>query len=447
MGAAGDPEEAAVTEPIAYLRRIEKSALGLWLEAGRGFFVHRGPVRAASLSYTSLLALVPLVALVISISKGILNNQDPQLLTQTLDRFLNYAIPQLQYLSANDAATARQDTFARIQEAITKIDAGALGAFGALTLVSVGISLLSAIEAALNDVWGIDRGRTLARRVVYYWAGVTLGPIFVFLAIGITGSNQVAAVLGHLPGAFVARLFWSTLPFAILSVGLMLLYWTMPNTWVPARAAAWGGATAGTLLQLNNLASAVYFSQVIQYSKVYGSLGAIPVMMVGLYFSWMIVLYGAEVAHAAANPIVQTLPLPAGDSGRSRVVLEVARLVASDFLAGTGGTTQKRIVERLRIPDEWVAAALRWLCDGGFLMCGARDGVDGAPLVYVPARPPSQIAVFDIVSTVRHPRGDVDSLPPVSDAVERVLERLAAAERSELADVTLDRLVSPGETR
>src|SRR4029077_16392900 len=161
------------------------------------------------------------------------------------------------------------------------------------------------------------------RRVVYYWAGVTLGPIFLILAIGITGSNSVASVLGHLPGCFLARAFWRVLPLVILATGLTLLYLTMPNIYLPLSAAVGGGLTAGTLLQLNNVASALYFSQVLHYSKVYGSLGAIPVMMVGLYLSWMIVLYGAEVAHAAACPNVETVPFPEGDLGRSRVVLEV----------------------------------------------------------------------------------------------------------------------------
>lgn len=431
----------------SYLDRLNASPLALWLEAVRGFIAHRGPVRAASLSYTALLALVPLIALVLSISKGILNNQDPQVLTNTIDRFLNYAVPQLQYLSATDAATARNDTFMRIQEAIARIDAGALGAFGALTLVSVGISLLSAIEAALNDVWGVAHGRTLARRVVYYWAGVTLGPIFLFLAIGITGSNQVASVLGHLPGAFLVRLFWGVLPFVILSVGLTLLYWTMPNTWVPARAAAWGGVTAGTLLQLNNLGSALYFSQVLSYSQVYGSLGAVPVMMVGLYLSWMIVLYGAEVAHAAANPVVNTIPLPVGDTARSRMVLEVARVVASDFAAGGGGTTKASLVERLRLPDEWVGAALDWLCGAGFFVQASRDGVDGAPPVFVPARPPGRISVLDIVNAVRRPPSDGEGAPPPTEAVEQVLRALAAAERAELGDLTLDSLAAPGNGR
>lgn len=428
------------------LAGLDQWPLSLWLRALRDFSSHRGPVRAASLSYTSLLALVPLIALILSISKGVLRNQDPQVLLHTIDRFLEYAVPQLQYLSADEAASARQDAFVRIQEAIDRIDAGALGAFGAFTLVSVGISLLSAVEHALNDVWGVAQGRTLARRVVYYWAGVTLGPLFLFLSIGITGSNTVASVLGHLPGAFLARLFWRVLPFVILSAGLTLLYWTMPNTWVPARAAAWGGVTAGTLLQLNNLGSALYFSQVLHYSKVYGGLGAVPVMMAGLYLSWMMVLYGAEVAHAAANPSVESVPFPQGDTGRSRAVLEVARLAAGDFLAGRGGLSRPEIVERLRFPDEWVAAALALLCEGGFFVAATRQEDAGEPPRYLPARPPSQIAVLDILSIVRRPPKDAHNVPTPTHPVEQFLDGLAAAERERLGGVTLEALAASTPT-
>ncbi|MET0151986.1 MAG: YihY/virulence factor BrkB family protein [Candidatus Binatia bacterium] len=424
------------------LSRLDGSSLSPWVRAVRDFRTHRGPVRAASLSYTSLLALVPLLALVLSISKGVLRNQDPQLLLSAIDRVLDYAVPQLRYLSADEAASARQDALARIQEGINRIDAGALGAFGAITLVSVGISLLSAVEHALNDVWAVSRGRTLARSIVYYWAGVTLGPIFLFLALGITGSNAVAAVLGHLPGGLPARLFWRVLPLVILSAGFTLLYWTMPNTYVPPRAAVLGGITAGALLQLNNAGSALYFSQVVQYSKVYGGIGAIPVMMIGLYVSWMIVLYGAEVAHAAASPEVKTDPFPEGDAGRSQVVLEVARAATVDFLAGRGGTTREELAERLRFPDSWVAKALELLCEGGFLVATGHEEAPEEPPRYLPARPPSTIAVIDILTAVRRPASDSRGACEPALAVDALLARQGVAERSALGDVTLEALAA-----
>ena len=386
---------------------------------------------------------MPLVALVLSISKGILRNQDPQLLLNAIDHFLNYAVPQLQYLPADEAASARQDALARIEGAISRIDAGALGAFGAFTLVSVGISLLSAIERAFNDIWGVARGRALSRRVVYYWAGVTLGPLFLFLAIGITGSNAVASVLGHLPGAPIVRAFWRVLPFVILSAGLTLLYWTMPNTYVPPGAAMRGGITAGILVQSNNLASALYFSEVLHYSKVYGSLGAIPVIMVGLYLSWMIVLYGAEVAHAAASPNVENVPFPQGDVGRSRVVIEVARLAAAAFLSGRGGISRADLAKQSCYVDAWVGTALDLLCEEAFFVAVADDSQNGLPR-YLPTRLPREIAVLDILAAVRRPTKDVPSLPEPTPAVAEFLAKLTDAERAQVGQLSLETLARGG---
>jgi membrane protein len=424
------------------LSRVAGSPLSLWARAVRDFASHRGPTRAASLSYTSLLALVPLLAVVLSISKGVLRNQDPQVLLHAIDRFLDYAVPQLQYLSADQAANARQDAFARIQEAIDRIDAGALGAFGAITLVSVGISLLSAVEHALNDVWAVSEGRTLARRVVYYWAGVTLGPIFLFLALGITGSNAVAAVLGHLPGGLPARLFWRVLPLVILSTGFTLLYLTMPNTQVPTRAAILGGITAGALLQLNNAGSALYLSQVVHYSKVYGGIGAIPVMMIGLYLSWMIVLYGAEVSHVSATQSDAIAPFPQGDAARSTVVLEVARAVTMDFLAGRGGSKREELAERLVLPESWVATALDLLCVGDFFVVASGDGQPAGTPRYLPARPPSTIGVMDILTAVREAaRGPQPTRQPPAP-IGSLLARQSNAEREALDGVTLEALAA-----
>jgi membrane protein len=429
------------------LSRLDGSPLSPWVRAVRDFRTHRGPVRAASLSYTSLLALVPLLALVLSISKGVLHNQDPQLLLHAVDRLLDYAVPQLRYLSEDEAASARQDALARIREGIDRIDAGALGAFGAITLVGVGISLLSAVEWGLNDIWGVSRGRTLARRIVYYWAGVTLGPILLFLALGITGSNAVAGVLGHLPGGLPARLFWKFLPLVILSAAFTLLYWTMPNTTVPLRAAVLGGVTAGTLLQLNNAASALYFAQVVSYSKVYGGIGAIPVMMIGLYLSWMIVLYGAEVAHATGSREVEPDPFPQGDGDRSRVVLEVARAATVDFIAGRAGTTQDELSKRLGFPLPWVATALRLLCDGGFFVAAGPEGDPEGPRRYLPARPPSTIAVVDILSAVREPEKDAQGARARSRTIDALLARQRMAEDGALGEVTLEALAAEEPSR
>lgn len=404
----------------------------------RNFVGHRGLVRAASLSYTTLLALVPLTALVLAVSKGLLSSQDAEFLPRLIDRFLNYAVPQLQYLSAAEASAARQDVFARIQEAIERINAGALGVFGAVTLVSVGITLLSAVESALNNVWGVARGRSLGRRVVYYWAGVTLGPLVIFFSIGLSSSGLLTTMLGQLPGGLVAAFYRFLLPFLVLAIGFTLLYWSMPYTPVPMRAAFCGGICAAALFQANNLVSALYFSQVVSYSRVYGSLGAIPVLMVGLYFAWVIVLVGAEVAYAVATPVEETIDYPAGLDGRAEIALEVARVATARFLAGEGGASAVETAEALSLPLDWVNRSLETLCAASLLV--SAEPSDDRPQRFLPARPPSTITAIEVLDAVRRPPGEETALSRPAPAVTDFLARLRDAERRELSGLTLEAL-------
>jgi membrane protein len=229
------------------------------------------------------------------------------------------------------------------------------------------------------------------------------------------------------------------LPFLILTAGLGLIDRTLPNTSVPTRAAIAGGLAAGLLLQLNNMASAVYFSQVLSYSKVYGSLGAVPVLMVGLYLSWMIVLIGAEVAYAAATPLSATAPLPEGGEARGRIALEVARVVAASFLAGRGGVTPAEISRELAIPVDWVLLALRRAADAGLFLAAASDG-DELRARYLPARPPDRIAALDVVQAMASPREEAEASPRPSAAVAEFLARRLAVERENLGGVTLEAL-------
>ena len=411
----------------------------------RSFVEHRGLVRAASLSYTTLLALVPLLAVVLSVSTVFLKNQDPDFLTDKVDRFLAYALPQLQVMGGEESAAAREDVFGRIREAIDRVNAGALGTFGAITLATVGITLLSAIEAALNNVWGITHGRPLTQRIFFYWAGVTLGPMLLFFSIGLTSSGLVASVLGTLPGVLESALFRFVLPFLALAGGFTLLYKAMPNTLVPLRAAMWGGLTAGALFQLNNLASAAYVSQVVTYSRVYGSLGAIPIVMVGLYLAWAIVLVGAEVAYAAATPLPEETPLryPESFEERSRLALEVSRIAAARYMAGAGGAASDEIAKTLRVPLDWVNRTATILTRCGVL-AGGGGGGDDAPVRYFPAKPPSSIPALDVLDGVRQAHAE-DGAGERSPAVSTFLSRRESAERTALSDVTLADLAAGEE--
>src|SRR5207247_7682604 len=100
---------------------------------------------------------------------------------------------------------------------------------------------------------------------------------------------------------FISHVVFQFLPVLVVCSTFALLYMLMPNTKVRWRAALVGGLVGGTLFHLNNVVSVLYVSRVVSNSKIYGSLGLVPVLMIGLYFSWLILLFGAQVAYAFQN--------------------------------------------------------------------------------------------------------------------------------------------------
>ena len=259
-------------------------------------------MRAAWLSYASLLALVPLLAVTFSITKGLLQRKAEDFIPRVLSGLVNYLAPQLRDVPSATAEKAQQEVVNRIQQFLANIDAGTLGVSGVLVLGVVAISLLATAEAALNDIWDIPRGRHWLHKIVYYWAAITLGPLLIFAAMALTASAQFEAVRAQFfPSSILQTVALTLTPFFVLWLVLAALYYALPNTQVRWRPALLGGVVAGTLWQLNYLCTFLYMSRVGTYSTIYGALGLIPVFLIGLYFSWLIVLLGAEFAYAAQN--------------------------------------------------------------------------------------------------------------------------------------------------
>ena len=333
-----------------------------WVLVINSFKKNRGPVRASSLAYTTLLALIPVLALVVSVSTSFLQN-DQQTINKLVDRFINTIAPQLNLIEQGDQEETeikRADITNKIMDYIQKMNSGALGVTAGLALVFVAVMLLSSVEAAFNDFWGVTRGRSWAARFIQYWAAITLGPLFLITAVALTTGAQIQSakmsaadkefqegmkvtnavsppIQADLSGtnkivakeklkketkpfqkkSFIAKLdagskwllqvpilgflILKLLPFVVLTLFVTFVYKMMPATKVKWDAAFVGGAVGGCLLQANNLFSVIYLSKVVGYSKVYGSIGVIPIFLIGLYFSWLIILFGAQVGYAWQN--------------------------------------------------------------------------------------------------------------------------------------------------
>jgi membrane protein len=336
----------------------------------------------------------------------------------------------------------------------------------------------------------VTRGRTWSARIVQYWAAITLAPIFIITAIGMTGAAQYAnsgkeegkgaasppAVTNTIttstnivdmiaadgtrfttkdvqenePGVFErlvlffrkARIFGLLLPFVVLTLFLTLFYRLMPATKVRWGAAAVGGAVGGGLLQLNNMFSVIYLSRVVSYSKIYGSLGAVPIFLLGLYFSWLIILLGAQVAYAYQNRqayIQEKQAESINQRGREFVAIRLMAYIAQSFYAGERPPTRLRMSQALGIPSQLACSVLCALVSAKLLVEAMGDETG-----YSPARPIEKISLEDILGALRAGQGT--ELATADDPTRAVLreqyERVVLAEMHAAGAVNLQQLVT-----
>jgi len=445
-----DPENGADVRHDSRLFRI----LHFWVRVGRSFLANRCPVRASALAFSSLLGLIPVLAVVFSISTLILKSQDQ---SEAQVRFMVGKIievvspytggaPQ----ATHDLARAKQEeAVQKIHEFIRNTQSKTIGGVGMLLLVVVAISMLRRIESAFNDIWGVTRGRSWYTQVVLYWAVITLGPVLLMLALGLTGSAQFAATrqwLMHWPwlGGFVLR----SLPLLVLMGLFIMVYQMMPNTRVRPSAAAAGALVAGLLWQGNSLLGVLVASRITQNNAIYGSLGMVPVLMIGLYFSWLILLFGAQVAYAFQNRAAYLQERQAdsvNQRGRELAALRLMVLVARQFAAGAPAPGITQLAERLAVPSKLVSQVLQPLLRAQLLV----ETSDRAA-AYVPGRALERISAHDILQAVRAGHGqDLAPAPdPAEGGVLSAFHRINAAERGVAAELTLQRLVQdPGGER
>lgn len=475
-----------------------------WLLVINSFRKNRGPVRASSLAYSTLLALVPVLALVVSISTSFLQN-DTGTITSLMDKFISTIAPQLNLIETGDAeetAVKRADVINTIQSYIERVNSGALGVSAGIALVFIAIMVLSSVESAFNDIWGVTRGRTWAARILQYWAAITLGPIFLITAVALTTGAQIQSAkvakitetTGSVTNAISAPLkpdlsttnrvearkelekntapfhkksifeklsaasrwliqvpvlgflILKLLPFVVLTLFVTFIYKLMPATRVRWSAAFAGGLVGGCLLQLNNLFNVIYLSRVVSYSKIYGSLGVVPIFLVGLYFSWMIVLFGAQVGYAFQNKQAYVQEKQAetiNQRGREFVAMRIMTFVGQRFFSGETPASRLEISNSLGIPSQLACQVLSSLCDAKLLV-----EVAGEETSYTPGKPIEKITLEDIITALRAGNGTelATANDPLRGVVREEYERIVMAEMQTAGSTTLQSLVLKAES-
>lgn len=385
-------------------------------------------LHAMSLVYTTLLSLVPLLALSFSVLKGFgVHNQLEPLL-------LNILAPL-----GDKAAQITQQILAFV----SNMKVGVLGAVGLVVLLYTVVSLMQKVVRAIDFAWDNRGRRSFAQRFTDYLAMLLIGPLLLFALFGIVSGAMESSLVHRLAqypllGALLQAVQrW--MPTAVLMLTLGFLYWFLPNVRVRWWSALAGGVFAGLLWKVIGLLFALFVVNSTRYTAIYSAFATILLFMIWLYLSWLSFLLGARLAYYLQYPEAMR-PGWAEAAGARQLVagLRLLQHIVQRFYAGQPPLALPELARAVGQPAPWLEAVLARLEAAGILI---GDGADDPH--YLPARAPEQVSLGEVVAVLEGPLA-VDGAA-AGDAVAAVLERLAAARDEALAGLTLRDLAGAAE--
>lgn len=272
----------------------------------KGFLKKNLLLKAAALSYTSVLCLIPIVAVTFTIASMLITGMGEERTDELIEVMLVRIVPQVELLdesrttirSGRGQLPTKQEIRDQVKEFVRSLGTGQVGILGFGSLLFLAASLLFTVEHCFDDIWHVARKRPLPRRAGLYVLVLILGILTFVGAVYMTGrwqATRLGRTLGRIPYATSTMDF--LLPFGLFWSGTTFLYFSMPNTAVRIRDAVVGGLFGGILLQLNNFLNLLYVFSITTAQRFYGALGIIPIVLLGLYVSWLIVLAGAQLTY------------------------------------------------------------------------------------------------------------------------------------------------------
>lgn len=233
---------------------------------------------SASLAYTTILALVPLITVIFSLLSAFPMFDEISLSLKQL--IYNNLVP-----TASDTIQNYLEQFIANTKKMTVV--------GIVGLIVTSLLLINSINSALNHIWRTKRKRSFMYNLTMYWTILTLGPILAGSSVAV--SSYIFS-LNWLSTGATGNIMLSSLPFIISVVGFWLLYSIIPTESVPFKESFIGAIVAAILFEIGKRAFAFYVSSFPTYQLIYGVVSSIPIMLVWIYCSWCIVLFGAEFA-------------------------------------------------------------------------------------------------------------------------------------------------------
>ena len=374
----------------------------------RGFDEDKCFTRASSLTFYTLLSIVPVMAMLFGIAKGfgfekILKNKLSELVVklpgqeEVLTKVIEYA-----------------------ESLLESTKGGVIAGIGLVLLFWSVIKVLSHIEASLNDIWEIKESRTWGRKFSDYLAVMLISPILilvsssatVFITTQITQLTQQIKLLGVIsPLIFLS---FKLIPYVLIWILFTVIYVLMPNTKVNLKAGLMAGIIAGTIFQIVQWGYISFQIGTAKYNAIYGSFAALPLFLMWVQISWWVVLFGAELSFANQN--VGTYEYEPDSNKVSPafkkvLTLQIAHLLIKNFASGQIPLTDTEISAQLRAPIRLVHTILFDLVDSR-LVSETTTRVD-KKFGYQPARDINTLTITSVIDAIE--QNGTNSIPVVKN--------------------------------
>lgn len=382
-------------------------------------------LRAMSLVYNTMLAIVPLLAIAFAVLKGLGFHRDMQPL------LMNFFAP---------LGPRADELTERIIGFVDNVSSSALASLSIVILLYSALSMAQKVESSFNFVWRVDRPRSFARRFSEYLSVMLVGPLLMSVAMGFTATLASTAAVSRLRqagpiGEWLVSLSSFT-PYVMVIAGFTFLYMFVPNTRVHWKAAAIGGVFAGVLWAASGSVFTSFVVSVARTEAIYSGFAIVIVAMIWMHLSWVVLLLGAQLSFYLQNPEYLRLgkrTVPMSNGLRERLALNAMLLVGKDFEQPGHGWRIESLAAAMRIPRNALDPVIAALMSAGLLTRTTESRL-------VPAKDPHRIRMADVIDSVR--ATDHDSTPGEWNETVRALgDSIDAAVRNSLGDHTLADMV------
>ncbi len=376
-------------------------------------------LRASSLTFYTLLSIVPVAAMLFGVAKGF-----------GFERMFRKELLEGCPGEAQQEVMTKVIEFAESMLEATK--GGLIAGIGLIVLFWSVIKVLGYIETSLNDIWEIKENRTWGRKFSDYLAVMVISPLLiivsssatVFITSQITQLTNQIKLLGMIsPLIFLS---FKLIPYVLIWILFSVIYILMPNTKVNLKAGIVSGIIAGTIFQIVQWAYISFQVGTAKYNAIYGSFAALPLFLFWVQISWWVVLLGAELSFAIQNVGTYEYKLDSSKIShtfKKLLTLRVAHLLIGNFARCETPLTDSQISMRLEMPIRLLHQILHDLVESGLFI--ETRTKDDSTFGYQPACDIKKLTISSIVEAIEHhgtegiPIAQTEELTALSDSLKQ----------------------------